>query len=125
MAELYNLSITEAHDLLTRRELSAVDLTRAVLDRVASVDPRVRSYVTVTEEAAMATAADADATIAAGNAGPLTGIPACIKDVIATRGVKTTCSSRMLQDFVPPYDATVMQKLNAAGAVMILSLIHI
>src|SRR5207237_6580775 len=117
VAELYNLSISEAHDLLTKRELSAVELTRAVLDRVASVDPRVRSYVTVTEEAAMAAAAAADATIAAGNAGPLTGIPACIKDVIATRGVKTTCSSLMLIDFVPPYDAPVLQRPHAARSV--------
>jgi aspartyl-tRNA(Asn)/glutamyl-tRNA(Gln) amidotransferase subunit A len=119
VADLYNLSITEAHDLLTKRQLSAVELTRAVLDRVAAVDPRVRSYVTVTEEAALKAAEAADARIDAGNAGPLTGIPACIKDVIATRGVRTTCSSRMLMDFVPPYDAHVMDKLNAAGAVMI------
>ena len=70
MAELYNLSITEAHDLLTKRDLSSVELTRAVLDRVAAVDPRVRSYVTVTEDAALAAAAAADARIAAGNAGP-------------------------------------------------------
>ena len=95
MADLYNLSITEAHDLLTKRQLSAVELTRAVLDRVAAVDSRVGSYVTVTEDIALAAAQTADQRIAAGQAGPLTGIPACIKDVIATRGVRTTCSSRM------------------------------
>ncbi|HLF71694.1 MAG TPA: Asp-tRNA(Asn)/Glu-tRNA(Gln) amidotransferase subunit GatA [Dehalococcoidia bacterium] len=119
MPDLYNLTITEAHDLLSRREVSATELTRAVLDRIAAVDNRVRSYVTVTEDIALAAAAEADARIAAGAAGPLTGIPVCVKDVIATHGVRTTCSSRMLEDFVPPYDATVIDRLRAAGTVMV------
>jgi aspartyl-tRNA(Asn)/glutamyl-tRNA(Gln) amidotransferase subunit A len=118
LAELYNLTVSEAHDLLSRRELSSVELTRAVLDRIADVDDRVRAYVTVTEDIALAAAAEADRRISAGEAGPLTGIPVCVKDVISTRGVRTTCSSRMLESYVPPYDAHVIERLREAGAVM-------
>jgi aspartyl-tRNA(Asn)/glutamyl-tRNA(Gln) amidotransferase subunit A len=119
LTELYNLTIAEAHDLLVKRELSARQLTRAVLDRIAAVDNRVRAYVTVTEDAAMAAAAAADERIAADSISPLTGIPVCVKDVIATRDVRTTCSSRMLEEFIPPYDADVIERLAAAGAVMV------
>jgi aspartyl-tRNA(Asn)/glutamyl-tRNA(Gln) amidotransferase subunit A len=119
VADLFYLSITEARDMLHNREVSAVELTRAVLDRVSAVDARVRSYVTVTADLALAQAEEADRRIGAGQAGPLTGIPACIKDVLATRGVRTTCSSRMLENFVPPYNAHVIERLHEAGAVMI------
>jgi aspartyl-tRNA(Asn)/glutamyl-tRNA(Gln) amidotransferase subunit A len=119
MAELYELTITEAHRLLSQRQISSQEITRAVLDRIAAVEDRVRSYVTVTGDEAMTAAAAADARIAAGDAGPLTGIPVCIKDVLATKGVRTTCSSRMLENFVPPYDAHVVQRLAAAGTVMV------
>ena len=119
MAELHELTIAEAHDLLERREISSTELTRAVLDRISAVDERIRAYVTVTEDVALAQAASADRRIEAGDAGPLTGIPVCIKDVLITRGVRTTCSSRMLENFVPPYDAHVIEQLNAAGAVMV------
>lgn len=105
--------------MLQRHEISAVELTRSVLDRIADVDGRVRAYVTVTEHMAMAEAMEADKRIAAGNAGPLTGIPTCIKDVISTKDVPTTCSSRMLENYVPPYSATVIQRLKATGAVMV------
>jgi aspartyl-tRNA(Asn)/glutamyl-tRNA(Gln) amidotransferase subunit A len=117
--ELFNLTVSDAHALLARREVSSVELTRAVLDRIAAVDDRVRAYVTLTEDLAMAAALEADQRIAAGESRPLLGIPACIKDVISTRGVRTTCSSRMLENFVPPYDADVMDRLHAAGAVMV------
>ena len=119
MPELYDLTISEAHDLLSRRQISAVELTRAVLDRIAAVENRVRAYVTLTEHMAAAEAMEADKRIAAGEAGPLTGIPVCIKDVISTRGVRTTCSSRMLESYVPPYDAHVVERLKAEGAVTI------
>jgi len=90
-----------------------------VLERIRQVDGRVRAYVTVTEDLALQQAKEADARLARGDATPLTGIPVCIKDVICTRGVRTTCSSRILENFVPPYDAHVTERLRAAGAVMV------
>ena len=119
MAELYDLSVSEAHDRLQRHEISAVALTQAVLDRIAAVDGHVNAYVTVTTEQALAAARRADERIARGEGGALTGIPACIKDVICTAGVRTTCSSRMLERFVPPYNAHVIERLQATGAVMV------
>jgi len=119
LPELYNLTIAEAHDLLTKREVTSQELTRAVLERIESIDNRVRAYVTVIADAAMADAAAADQRIAAGNAGALTGIPWCVKDVLATKGVRTTCSSRMLENFIPPFDAHVVERLKAAGAIAV------
>ncbi len=83
------------------------------------MDPRVRSYVTLTPDSAIAAANQADKRIAGGNGGPLTGIPVCLKDILCTQGVRTTCSSRMLENFVPPYDAHVVEKLAAAGSIMV------
>ncbi|MGD0205885.1 MAG: amidase family protein, partial [Dehalococcoidia bacterium] len=117
--ELYDLTIHEAAKLLPRRELSSRELTRAVLDRIHQVDERVRAYVTITEELALKQAEEADRRIAAGDAAPLTGIPAAIKDVICTKGVRTTCGSRMLANFLPPYQAHVTQRLLDAGLVMV------
>ena len=90
-----------------------------MLERIRQVDGRVRAYVTVTEDLAIQQAEEADARLARGDATPLTGIPVCIKDVICTRGVRTTCSSRILENFVPPYDAHVTERLRAAGVVMV------
>jgi len=116
--DLHELSIHEALGLLGRKEISAVDLTDAVLTRIEQVEPMVDAYITVTADAARAAAQSADEAIRRGEAGLLAGIPLGIKDLICTRGVATTCASRMLSDFRPPYDATVMEKLHAAGAVM-------
>ncbi len=113
------LTIHEAHRLLKTRQLSSVELTKASLERIYKVEPKVRALVTITDELALKQAQKADELIAAGNISPLTGIPAVIKDVICTKGVRTTCSSRMLENFVPPYDATVMEKLNNCGVVMV------
>ena len=113
------ITIREARALLDSRQVSAVELTRAALDRVAAVDDRVRAFVTVTESLAMEQAREADRRIAAGDADALTGVPMQLKDNMATRGVATTCSSRMLEGFVPPYDATVARRLYARGAVLV------
>ncbi len=119
MTELYDLTAHEACDLLDARRISSVELTRALLDRIARVEEKVKAYVTITPEEALRQAEAADRRIAGGDAGPLTGIPMQLKDNIVTRGIRTTCSSRMLERFVPPYDATVARRLFAAGAVLL------
>ena len=119
MISKYDLTIHEAHQLLKKRELSSVELTKGVRERIHHVEDKVRCFVTITEDAALAQAREADDRIKAGNLSPLTGIPALIKDNMCTKGVKTTCSSKMLQNFVPPYDAAVVERLKAAGMVML------
>ncbi len=96
MISKYDLTIHEAHQLLKKRELSSVELTKGVLERIHHVEDKVRCFVTITEDAALAQAREADERIKAGKLSPLTGIPALIKDNMCTRGVKTTCSSKML-----------------------------
>ena len=116
---LHDLSLADASAMLERKELSAVELTESVLARVEAVEPAIGAYVTITADIARIQALAADALRAKGQGGPLTGIPICQKDVLATRGIRTTCGSFMLEDFAPPYDATVVRKLQEAGAVMI------
>ena len=116
---LHNLTISEARGLLDRREVSARELTQAHLDRIGDLDSRVGAFVSVTAEEALQQADLADAAIARGEAGPLAGIPMQIKDNMCTRGIATTCSSRMLERFVPPYDATVVERLRDRLAVMV------
>ncbi len=118
-AELVNLTIHEARDLLDRGEASSVELTQAALKRTEQVEPRVKAFVTVTGELALEQAREADTRIAAKKAGALTGVPMQLKDNLCTKGVRTTCSSRMLEGFVPTYDATVTRCLNDAGAVLV------
>ncbi len=113
------LSIREARELLDNGGVSSVELTRAALDRIGEVEPSVHAFVTVTDELALEQARLADARISLGNAAPLTGIPMQLKDNISTRGVPTTCSSRMLEGFVPTYDATVARLLYDQGAVLV------
>jgi len=114
-----HLTIHEAHKLLKAKQLSSVELTKAMLERVHQVEPKVHALVTITDELALKQAEQADKLIARGDANPLSGIPMVIKDVICTKGVRTTCSSKMLENFVPPYDATVVEKLNNRGVVVI------
>ncbi len=114
-----SVTIHEAHRLLESRQLSSVELTRLYLERIHELEPKVHALVTVTDEIALSQARQADKLIAEGKAGPLTGIPVLIKDNMCTRGVLTTCSSRMLGNFVPPYDAAVVEKLNDCGVVMV------
>ncbi len=117
--QLYELTISEAHRLLTEKKISARELTLAVLDRIAAVDGKIDAFITVSGDLALQQAERADARIAAGNATPLTGIPLGIKDLMCTRSLPTTCGSKILEGFMPPYDATVIQKLNEAGAVIV------
>jgi aspartyl-tRNA(Asn)/glutamyl-tRNA(Gln) amidotransferase subunit A len=116
---LTDLTIAEAAALLASREISAVDLAAAHNAAVAALNPRLNAYITATPALALERAAAADATIAAGKAGPLTGIPIAIKDLFCTAGVRTTAASRILDPFVPPYESTVTARLQAAGAVFL------
>jgi len=116
--KLHELTITEAHRLLKNKEISSVELTRAVLERIQAVDDRVDAFITITENEALQQAAKADEEITKGRCSMLTGIPLAIKDVICTRGIATSCGSKILENFVPPYDATVIHKLRKAGAVI-------
>jgi aspartyl-tRNA(Asn)/glutamyl-tRNA(Gln) amidotransferase subunit A len=118
MPEPCDLTIHEARALLDARKLSAVELAKSVLARIARVEPKVKAYVTVTEDVALRQAEAADQRIAKGERGPLLGIPMQLKDNLITKGIRTTCSSRMLEHFVPPYNATVTERLLAAGAVL-------
>ena len=119
MSELWELVAHEAQEGLRARAFSAVELTESVLDRVDAVEPRVNAYITRTDEVAREQAREADARFAAGTATPLTGIPFAVKDLIVTKGVRTTAGSRMLADFIPPYDSHVYEQLKRAGAVMV------
>ncbi|MCX7618249.1 Asp-tRNA(Asn)/Glu-tRNA(Gln) amidotransferase subunit GatA [Tepidiforma sp.] len=119
MSELWRLTVHEAHEGLRRREFTSVELTESVLERVAQVEPTVNAYITLTAELALEQAKEADAKLAAGAATPLTGIPVGVKDLIVTKGVRTTAGSKMLENFIPPYDSHVYENLRRAGAVMI------
>ena len=119
MADLNWLSIQEAHAQLTSRQISSVELTQACLDRIEAVEDRVQSFLTLTPETALSQAAVADRMLGAGEGGPLTGVPVQIKDVMCTEGVPTTCASRMLENFVPVYNATAVERLMGQGAVML------
>jgi aspartyl-tRNA(Asn)/glutamyl-tRNA(Gln) amidotransferase subunit A len=119
MNDLHQLTISQAHQLLKERKISAVELTKASLVRLAKVEDKVQACVTTSEDVALKQAKEADKAISSGKIMPLTGIPALIKDVMCTKGIKTTCSSKILENFVPPYDATVIEKLKASNAVIL------
>ena len=117
---LTRLSIAEAGDLFRRRALSPVELTRAYLDRIRRLDGDLLAYITVLQDEALAAAAAAEREIARGeDRGPLHGIPIALKDLVMTRGVRTTCGSRILREWVPDTDATVARRLADAGAVLL------
>ncbi len=116
---LHELTIHEALAGMRQGDFSAVDLTQALLERIALLDGQVKAYLTVTAELALEQAAQADARRAAGEEAPLLGVPLAIKDVLCTAGVRTTCGSRILENFVPPYTATAVQRLAGAGMVML------
>ncbi len=118
LMEMYQYTATELSSMLKKKECSAVEVTESVLKRVHAVENQVNAYVTVTEELALKKAEEVDQKRAAGEPlHDLAGIPIAIKDNICTKGVKTTCASRMLENFVPPYNATVIEKLDSCDYV--------
>ncbi|MBU5611408.1 Asp-tRNA(Asn)/Glu-tRNA(Gln) amidotransferase subunit GatA [Geomonas azotofigens] len=117
--EIYDLTIHELHEKLKAKEVSSVEATRAMLERIEAVDGQVNAYITVTPEQALVEAEAADKRIAAGDVAPLTGIPVGLKDIFITKGIRTTCGSRILENFVPPYDGTAVAKLKEQGAVIV------
>ncbi len=117
--ELFDFTIHELHEKLITKEVSSVEATRSILARIEAVEPRVGSFITITPEQALADAEAADRRIAAGEADCLTGIPLALKDIFLTEGIRTTCASRILHNFIPPYSATSWEKLRERGAVLL------
>jgi len=115
--ELYSLTIHELQEKIRRGEVTSTAIVQSVFDRIDSVEERVHAYITLMRESALEEAGKADERIRAGELQPLTGIPLALKDIYCTQGFRTTCGSRILETFVPPYDATVVVKLREAGAV--------
>ncbi len=116
---MHNKTLTELAAGLTAREFSSVELTQAFLARIAKYDGALNSFITVTAEQARAQAVAADTRLANASAGPLTGIPYAHKDIFCTDGVKTSCGSKILDNFIAPYDATVTARFKASGMVML------
>jgi aspartyl-tRNA(Asn)/glutamyl-tRNA(Gln) amidotransferase subunit A len=113
-------SIRKLHEQLVKKERTATEITTEALDRIEALEPKLHSFLSVTAEQALLTAKKVDAKIAAGETiGLLEGIPIGIKDNMCTQGIRTTCASRILEDFIPPYESTVTQKLKDAGTVMV------
>jgi aspartyl-tRNA(Asn)/glutamyl-tRNA(Gln) amidotransferase subunit A len=117
--ELYELTVSRAHEKLKNREISSLELTQSVLERINHVESRVEAFITLTPELALQQAGRADRQIAQGRIRPLTGIPMAVKDLISTKGIPTTCASKILKNYIPPYDATVMTRLQDQGVVLL------
>ena len=113
------MALKKLREMLDSKEISAVELTEQYLDRIENSDKEINSYITVCKENALADAKKAQEVIDSGNSGAFTGLPISVKDNICTLGVKTTCASHMLDDFIPPYNATVMEKLKKDNIVML------
>ena len=116
---MFNLSLKQLSTLLAERKISSVELTREFLKRSRVLNHDYNAFITFNEEASLAQARAADTMIAAGQAGALTGIPIAQKDIFCTKGWLTTCGSKMLSNFISPYDAHVVERFNAAGAVIL------
>ncbi len=116
---MHRINITQAQELLRSKKLSSVQLTEAVFSRIDQVEEKVQAFAHLTRENALEQAKNADTRIAAGEEAPLLGIPIALKDLICTKGIRTTCSSKILDQFVSPYNATVTEKLIQAGAVIV------
>ncbi len=116
---MFRKTLFELSALLHRREISSAELTRIFIERAERFNPYLNAFITLSVERALEMATTADRRLASGQAGPLTGIPIAHKDIFLTRGIKTSCASRMLDDFIAPYDATVVERLASAGMVLI------
>ncbi len=116
---LHTTTAAEIGRGLAARKFSSVEVTRHFLERIERANPALNAFVTVTTERALADAKRADARLARGEGGPLTGVPLAHKDIFCTSGILTSCGSRMLANFVAPYDATVVERLDAAGMVLL------
>ncbi|MCB1842623.1 MAG: Asp-tRNA(Asn)/Glu-tRNA(Gln) amidotransferase GatCAB subunit A, partial [Halioglobus sp.] len=114
---MHEHSVAQLARGLRERRFSSVEVTEALLARIGQLDDRLNSFISVDAEGALSQARAADALLAAGKAGALTGVPIAHKDIFCTRGLRTSCGSRMLDNFVPPYDATVVRLLRDAGTV--------
>src|SRR6187397_1168269 len=114
---MHNLTLAELARKLRAKEFSVTELTKALLARIEAAQPKLNAFITVMAESALAQSARAEAALKDGSAGPLTGLPLAHKDIFCTSGVRTSCGSRMLDNFVSPYDATVVEKLKASGMV--------
>ena len=119
MINLTDLTIDKARLLLDSKELSALELTKLYLDRIDDLDENISSFLSINYENAIKQADNADSLIAKGDSNILTGIPMQIKDNICTKGIRTTCASNMLEGFIPPYNAHIVEKLNEAGAILL------
>jgi aspartyl-tRNA(Asn)/glutamyl-tRNA(Gln) amidotransferase subunit A len=119
VSTLHTRTLSQLAEGLRRRTFSSAELVAELLGRIEKSQPRLNAFISVTAEEALAAARAADRTLAAGGGGPLTGVPIAHKDIFCTEGVRTTCGSRMLDDFISPYDATVVGKLKSAGAVVL------
>jgi aspartyl-tRNA(Asn)/glutamyl-tRNA(Gln) amidotransferase subunit A len=117
--DIKTLTISQAKKDLKEKKYSSLELTKAYLDRIKKIEQKIKAFVTVTEEEALNNAKEADKKIAAGENLPLLGIPLSIKDNFSTNGIRTTASSKVLDNYIPPYDATVVQKLKEAGMVLL------
>ncbi|HQI87636.1 MAG TPA: Asp-tRNA(Asn)/Glu-tRNA(Gln) amidotransferase subunit GatA, partial [Anaerolineae bacterium] len=118
--DLHTLSVRQASELLNTGAITSVALTSAILERIRAVEPIVRAHITVSEDLAMQQAEAADARLRAGDrVTPLTGIPYAVKDCLSTKGVRTTCASKILETYVPRYNAAVIDRLENAGAVLV------
>lgn len=112
-------TLFQARHLLEQREISSMELTQALLERIARVDPQLGTFLLITQDLAMEQAREADRRLSSGESGPITGIPFALKDILSTRGIPTTCGSRILETYVPPFQGQVVDRLFEQGAVLI------
>ena len=120
MLNLYDLTLHEVHDRIIKKDISVKDLLDSIYSRIEDVEDKINSYITLTKEKAYKEAEEIDRKIAEGESiSDLAGIPMAVKDNICTKGIRTTCGSKMLENFVPPYDGEAYERLKKAGAIMV------